>query len=1318
MAVKIERDPEEETRIALLEQEVGASGMVVVRGDVFNVADYVPELQGQDAIRLYGEMASSDPQLDACLFKVRAPIESATWSVRTPTSREDKKGQKTSTAEDRKVADHVRKYVLDADLLGNGTGWSGFVEEALDFLIYGFSVFEYGWTVKDGFQVIGRMAPRLQTTIELFHVDDSGSLEYVQQAAYKGNRFDRWKMKKDHVALFTHRRRGDNYWGRPIIRSSYIAWSIWRQLAVIDAMRHERHGMGIPVLKVPAGSGAKGMEQAKKVSKELRAHERQYVTLPPGFELEWLFPSGQGTDIIGSMQYWDELKARALFSEVMTLGSNVSGARNLGDTKTRSAMLALQGLSQRFSSQFKLQVTRKNILQNFGDRAPVPDIFIEDLDVLSVGELAEALSKYVAGGLITPDAPLEVHIRRSLKLPDMDPETARKQPDPNAPNQDGGGDVGKGGGKKSSPGDPANESGKKAAKVEASDVASYSPLLRRAPRGVEMYCAFDDMVEYFNTEPKRIFDEIIKQTRGEQADRLSKSIAKSTLKEIAAGDFAVPMEERLANEVFLPMRASYVRGRMSIADEISRQTGSPGFEVASWRDPSVLEAAISDLTTAGVKELSNVKAMAEILADRLTQEMVQRAIEVATTAIAAGVGRDEVRRLILKAINEMSTAKISSRLEGAIIASFTRGRNDAAGAVASNIKTSYYSAIMDSGTCPPCEVLDGDEHKPFDPAYVTPNPFCLWPPHCRCVTVYVFDRGTDVRVAASGPVLVSFDPNQLRAPKGNPDGGRWIPDGSVSDERDSSPPTMETFSPSKDAKLFTSGWKYIGQLFSISETGGAGSVKKGSQYLGDIWKTRDERTKDNPKAAVMYRILDVEQGRVRAASKEEYRSDSFSTAGSTYGVNEYGWKGKKKIEAFDPNQPRVPQGDPRGGQWTDGGVDVDASYASVVKKEGRRSGETEEEYQRRLQAAILKDREANKKSREKRAKAAGEDPPADPPKPPDAPKPPTETPPVPEPPTPPTPPKPKRASANETDEEKFQRIINKTPEFLDKDDMDYLFSRAAKEVDPTGWVRWRVATPAEVKKEGAVRGASSYTGFYMPAIEHRQLPFEDSVTFMLGGARNVWRSDALNGATPEERYANLRGLTAHEFQHAYFDVVKQQYFAERKEAVANGWLREAYSAPNTFVRDAMTYVKTASGPPKTAPAFAANFPTLSLFHDYLDGSGSLHESLTKTGKFTSYSESYYPGKGRGASFNLGRLSHINEDLSELAAIDSGAYRSGEWSKRMGPNGNTARNGDVAQVWRDLQRAIISHAAAGRRRRTETKEHFHPGDEQRKSKYSS
>ncbi len=92
----------------------------------------------------------------------------------------------------------------------------------------------------------------------------------------------------------------------------------------------------------------------------------------------------------------------------------------------------------------------------------------------------------------------------------------------------------------------------------------------------------------------------------------------------------------------------------------------------------------------------------------------------------------------LKALLEGESVKFLDLLaENAVNAAMQRGRGDEGKRLSEEWRTVIYSAILDSGTCGPCEDADGEEAE--DPADLpaAPNPECAGGANCRCMHVYV-----------------------------------------------------------------------------------------------------------------------------------------------------------------------------------------------------------------------------------------------------------------------------------------------------------------------------------------------------------------------------------------------------------------------------------------------------------------------------------------------------------------------------------------------------------------------------------------------------
>jgi hypothetical protein len=98
------------------------------------------------------------------------------------------------------------------------------------------------------------------------------------------------ELPADKIIVFTFRREGDNMEGISILRSAYKHWYIKDTLYKLDAVKHERQAVGIPVITLPAVHEESDETEAEDILMNLRATEKSFVVLPSP---EWKFEFAQ-----------------------------------------------------------------------------------------------------------------------------------------------------------------------------------------------------------------------------------------------------------------------------------------------------------------------------------------------------------------------------------------------------------------------------------------------------------------------------------------------------------------------------------------------------------------------------------------------------------------------------------------------------------------------------------------------------------------------------------------------------------------------------------------------------------------------------------------------------------------------------------------------------------------------------------------------------------------------------------------------------------------------------------------------------------------
>jgi len=429
------KPPKDLSRFFVNNMEIGGSGTAIYnRGEIWNVDDYNPDLQSQQGMLVWEKMRSSDGHVAGALSHVGTPFVSAHWRV-APGGEKPKDG-KDATPEAIKIADFVSNALFRRPILdGKRRGWTSFVRHMNLCLPFGHMLFEKTMEIdlKTGMYVYKKIAPRLPKSIWYYKLktDGSNDLESVCQYAYfaneNGGQYRQVHIPAEAVVHFAPFMEGDNWFGRSILRPAYMHWFHKRELLKLDGMRHERHGVGIPVMKLPDGAGDEAHKLAEKILSELRAHERQFVKIPFDFEFEILYPTGTASDIMSSCEYHDENIGRALLTEFVSLGATASGSRSLGQTKQDFLMLSLQGLGNYYCEVMNEYVIKPLVDINFGEQEEYPCLEIEDLDTMAPLLKAKLLQLLVGSKVIRTDDPLEDYARKNFYFPKRDPESQKRR---------------------------------------------------------------------------------------------------------------------------------------------------------------------------------------------------------------------------------------------------------------------------------------------------------------------------------------------------------------------------------------------------------------------------------------------------------------------------------------------------------------------------------------------------------------------------------------------------------------------------------------------------------------------------------------------------------------------------------------------------------------------------------------------------------------------------------------------------------------------------------------------------------------------------
>jgi hypothetical protein len=226
----------------------------------------------------------------------------------------------------------------------------------------------------------------------------------------------------DKLLVFSFDREAGNIAGVSVLRSAYKHWYYKEQLYKIDAIQKERHGIGVPVIKLPVGFTDSDRRAADELGRNLRTNERAHVVLPPMWDLFFAKIEGQPVNAMDSIDHHDRKIRSNILADFL---DGDSGSAEIGNDLF---LKATRFIADIVCDDFNLYAIPQLVDYNFvrtGSGYP-------KLRARRIGEtedqrtLSFTIRNMVGAGVIEPDDVLEAFVRRELDLPQKDEATARQ----------------------------------------------------------------------------------------------------------------------------------------------------------------------------------------------------------------------------------------------------------------------------------------------------------------------------------------------------------------------------------------------------------------------------------------------------------------------------------------------------------------------------------------------------------------------------------------------------------------------------------------------------------------------------------------------------------------------------------------------------------------------------------------------------------------------------------------------------------------------------------------------------------------------------
>ena len=381
--------------------EAGVSGNVGTWGNRANfvTGEHLPKMEGAAGRVIYDKMRRGDHQVQAVLQAIMLPILQADYYMKPGSEDEG----------DKKIAGLLQRALMEQMAMT----WKDTVRHAMLMFPFGFSGLEKVYEYRDGLVLPRKLAPRLPQSVSYWKYDQkSKRITHMVQRDPVGTEFP---IPLEKLLIFTCEKEGDHWEGISLLRSAFKAWYIKDALEKTNAIMHDRWGAGLPEYKVPQGveRGSTEWEAAKEALEDVHANEKGYIMTPNGWEFKIHGgEEGKGTDILGSIKYYDEGIAKAVLAMHINLGTSETGSRALGQSFINAFLMATQSWAD-----YIAEVINRFCVKELVDLNWKVDNYpkflckrIHGLDLQAIGYLAQA-------GVITNTRELENDLRDVLRLP-------------------------------------------------------------------------------------------------------------------------------------------------------------------------------------------------------------------------------------------------------------------------------------------------------------------------------------------------------------------------------------------------------------------------------------------------------------------------------------------------------------------------------------------------------------------------------------------------------------------------------------------------------------------------------------------------------------------------------------------------------------------------------------------------------------------------------------------------------------------------------------------------------------------------------------
>jgi hypothetical protein len=389
--------------------EVGSSGTEIYAGYIDE--EYLHDLKGTKAMKIYDKMRRSDPRIKMVLSAVKNPIKSADWYI--------------GVKEDSEQAELQKKLIENILFNGLKKSWKKNLHEVLSMIDFGYSAQEitHRPVLKDNVvgPHVGLKSLKLvgQKTVERFNVNSDGTLKSITQYS-NGDVGRNVNVPAEFILHFSIDKEGDNYEGVSMLRACYGPWLRKNNALKQESVGNQNFSTPIAVMSVPDGEqNSEQYARAVTFLENYANNSASYLIKPQGWELELVNNTFDSAKIRETIKSENEEIAFAFLANFLNLGSGSGGSYALSNDLSDFFGSSLEFIADEICETYNLKLIPDLIKLNFPNAECLVELKASGIADKAGKEFAEVIELLTRSKTLTPDHELEESLRKKYKLPKM-----------------------------------------------------------------------------------------------------------------------------------------------------------------------------------------------------------------------------------------------------------------------------------------------------------------------------------------------------------------------------------------------------------------------------------------------------------------------------------------------------------------------------------------------------------------------------------------------------------------------------------------------------------------------------------------------------------------------------------------------------------------------------------------------------------------------------------------------------------------------------------------------------------------------------------